>query len=116
MSTSGPKSETARVKNVRVTSRALVVDLRDGRTVSAPLDWYPRLGHGTLRERQRCELIGAGVGTHWPALDEGPSRESDASFTRWLNSRPRQANRRLQPTKARRRTGVKRGSGVRLPG
>ena len=126
MSTSSPPSETARVKNVRVTSRALVVELRDGRTVSAPLDWYPRLAHGTLRERQRWELIGPGVGIHWPALDEDisvdgllhgrRSGESDASFARWLNSRPRPANRRLQPTKARQRTRVKRGSGVRLRG
>jgi hypothetical protein len=112
MSTSNPVNDTARVKNVRVTSRALVVELRDGRTVSAPLDWYPRLAHGTSRERQKWELIGPGLGIHWPALDEDisvdgllqgrPSGESEASLARWLNSRARPVNRRLQPTAPRR--------------
>jgi hypothetical protein len=95
-------NESAAAKGVRVTSRALVVELRDGRTVSVPLEWYPRLAHGTPRERQQWELIGPGVGIHWPALDEDisvdgllkgrPSGESGASFSRWLKSRQRPAN------------------------
>jgi hypothetical protein len=83
----------------------LIVELRDGRTVSVPLEWYPRLAHGTPRERQQWELIGPGVGIHWPALDEDisvegllqglPSGESEVSFTRWLESRQRPAKQAL---------------------
>ena len=104
-------------KDVRVSARALTVDLHDGRTVSVPLDWYPRLAHGSPAERQRWELIGPGVGIHWPALDEDisvdgllrglPSGESEESFARWLNSRRRPANSRLQPTRARRKARTK---------
>src|SRR5207247_8190018 len=46
------------------------IDLSDGRTVTAPLDWYPRLLHGTVRERRHWRLIGGGEGVHWPDLDE----------------------------------------------
>ena len=70
MSTSNLESETALAKSARVTARALVVELRDGRTVSVPLQWYPRLVHGSPRERERWELIGPVVGIHWPSLDE----------------------------------------------
>ena len=113
MSTSSLEVETALAKSARVTARTLTVELRDGRTVSVPLQWYPRLVHGSPRERQRWKLIGPGVGIHWPELDEDisvegllqgrSSGESDASFERWLNSRRRPANRRLQPTKAHQR-------------
>jgi hypothetical protein len=58
------------VQDVRVTSKALEVVLRDGRTLSVPLEWYPRLAHGTPRERQKWRLIGDGIGIHWPELDE----------------------------------------------
>ena len=126
MTTSNLANEAAVATDVRVTSRALVVELRDGRTVSIPLEWYPRLAHGTPRERQQWELIGAGLGIHWPALDEDisidgllqgrPSGESDASFSRWLTSRRRPGNRRVQPTKARQRTGTKRARRPRLRG
>lgn len=126
MTTSSLASEAAAAKDVRVNSRALVVELRDGRTVSVPLAWYPRLAHGTRRERNRWELIGPGVGIHWPALDEDisvegllegqPSGESDASFLRWLKSRRRPADKPLQPTKARQRTGTKRTSRPGLRG
>jgi hypothetical protein len=112
--------EAALAKSVRVTARVLVVDLRDGRTVSVPLHWYPRLLHGSPRERERWELIGPGVGIHWPSLDEDisvedllhgrASGERDASFQRWLHSRRRPANTRLKPTKAHRR-----GSATRVP-
>jgi hypothetical protein len=98
MTTSSLATETAMAKSARVTARALIVELQDGRTVSAPLQWYPRLAHGSPSERQQWELIGPGVGIHWPAVDEDisvdgllqglPSGESDESFTRWLNSRP----------------------------
>jgi hypothetical protein len=126
MSTSSLGIETALAKSARVTAQALVVELRDGRTVSVPLEWYPRLVHGSPRERNRLELIGPGVGIHWPALDEDisvegllqgrPSGESDASFQRWLDSRRRPANTRLQPTKAHRQRSPTRAARRRLRG
>jgi len=80
-----------------VTDEELAVDLADGRTVVAPLAWYPRLVHGTRRERGRWRLIGRGVGIHWPDLDEDinisgllagrPSGESQRSLKRWLEAR-----------------------------
>jgi hypothetical protein len=83
--------------DIAVTEDALTVDLADGRTISAPLAWYPRLLHGTPSERTNWRLIGAGEGIHWPDLDEDisvenlvlgrPSGESQASFQRWLESR-----------------------------
>jgi Protein of unknown function (DUF2442) len=126
MTTSSLVNEAALAKDVRVTTRSLVVELEDGRTVSVPLAWYPRLAHGSARERQRWELIGPGVGIHWPALDEDisvagllqglPSGESDESFARWLGTRRRPANQRLQATRARQRSPQKRKTPVRLRG
>lgn len=126
MSTSSLDIEAALAKSVRVTARALIVELRDGRTVSVPLQWYPRLAHGSPRERAQWELIGPGIGVHWPALDEDisvegllhgrPSGESETSFRRWLNSRRRPANTRLQPTKGHRRQSPPRAPRRRLRG
>lgn len=86
---------------------AVIVDLRDGRTVTAPLTWYPRLFHGSARERRNWRLIGGGVGIHWPDLDEDlsvesllagrPSAESQASLRKWLANRRALAN---QPSRA----------------
>jgi hypothetical protein len=83
-------------QRVTVTEDSVVVDLRDGRTVSAPLAWYPRLLHGTPEERDNWRLIGSGEGVHWPDLDEDlsvdslisgrPSGESQASLRRWLEA------------------------------
>ena len=126
MSTSTPTIEAATAKAVRVTREALIVELHDGRTVSVPVAWYPRLAHGSLKERQQWELIGPGIGIHWPALDEdvsidgllkgAPSGESPESFNRWLSSRRRPANQRLQPAKARRGSKTKRSARMRLRG
>ncbi len=76
---------------------ALTVDLADGRTISAPLAWYPRLLHGSVTERRNWRLIGEGEGIHWPDLDEDisvenlilgqPSGESQRSFKEWLETR-----------------------------
>lgn len=65
----------------------------------APVEWFPRLTHGTLRERRNWELIGAGFGVHWPDLDEDisvenmllgqMSVESERSFRAWLDRRPK---------------------------
>ena len=84
-------------QNVQVTDEALIVDLSDGRTVSVPLAWFPRLLHGTPEERNKWRLIGNGEGIHWPALEEDisvenlilgkPSGESQKSFKKWLEAR-----------------------------
>lgn len=89
--------ETPLAVDVRVTDDTLSVDLRDGRTLSVPLAWYPRLVYGSERERGNWHLIGTGEGIHWSDLDEDvsvfgllegrPSGECSASFERWLASR-----------------------------
>jgi len=86
------------VQNMVITDDALTVDLSDGRTLSVPLAWYPRLWHGTAEERNNWRLIGKGVGIHWPDLDEDisveglilgkPSNESQKSLQQWLAQRP----------------------------
>jgi hypothetical protein len=70
MSTSPSELRAALAQHVAVTDDTLVVDLVDGRTVSVPLSWYPRLAHGTPSERANWRLIGRGEGIHWPDLDE----------------------------------------------
>ncbi|HEU5014915.1 MAG TPA: DUF2442 domain-containing protein [Roseiflexaceae bacterium] len=85
------------INTVTVTDQTLTVDLSDGRTISLPLAWYPRLLAGTPGERQQWRLIGRGQGVHWPALDEDisvviilagqPSSESQRSLQRWLAQR-----------------------------
>ena len=82
---------------VDVTDDTLTADLTDGRTISVPLAWYPRLVHATPPERRNCRLIGGGAGIHWPDLDEDvnvegllagrASGESQRSFKRWLEAK-----------------------------
>lgn len=79
-----------------VTDDTLAADLSDGRTISVPLAWYPRLLRGSAEERNDWRFIGGGNGIHWNQLDEDiriknlilgqPSGESQ-SFQRWLSSR-----------------------------
>jgi hypothetical protein len=64
-----------RVKDVRVSDDVLSVDLMDGRTITVPLAWYPRLMNATPQQRQRWEVSGAGYGIHWPEIDEDLSSE-----------------------------------------
>ncbi|TVS05918.1 MAG: DUF2442 domain-containing protein [Cyanobium sp. PLM2.Bin73] len=64
-----------RVTDVACTEDKLIVDLADGRTISVPLAWYPRLLHATPRERDNWEVAGAGFGIHWPDIDEDLSVE-----------------------------------------
>ncbi|MBI1251745.1 MAG: DUF2442 domain-containing protein [Alphaproteobacteria bacterium] len=59
-----------RVADVRVTDEALEVRLRDGRRISAPLTWFPRLARATPSQRAKWELAAAGHGVHWPDIDE----------------------------------------------
>jgi len=85
--------------NVAVTKDTVSVDLSDGRTISAPLAWFPRLLHATRKERENWRLVGKGAGIHWEDLDEDisvenlllgqASGESQASFKKWLSSRER---------------------------
>jgi hypothetical protein len=64
-----------RIKAVRFTRDSLVVDLVDGRSVSVPLAWYPRLVAASAKERANWKLSGAGFGIHWPDIDEDLSVE-----------------------------------------
>jgi hypothetical protein len=89
--------------DVRINEDELTVDLVDGRTISVPLGWYPRLCHGKPAERNHWRLIGRGEGIHWPDLDEDisvanllagqPSGESQRSFQRWLEGRGKPARK-----------------------
>ena len=91
----------ARAQHVTVTEDSLVVDLNDGRSISAPVVWYPRLLNGTPGERNNWRLIGDGEGIHWPDLDEDlsvdslivgrHSGESQESLKRWLEGRKARA-------------------------
>ena len=85
--------------DVRLDADALTVELADGRTVSAPIAWFPRLAHATAEERAYWRLIGNGEGIHWLALDEDisiegllagrRSGESQESLKHWLLARRR---------------------------
>ena len=84
-------------RDVHVADDALVVHLADGRTLSVPLAWYPRLAHATSTERANWRFIGRGEGIHWPDLDEDinvegllagrRSGESQTSLQQWLQAR-----------------------------
>lgn len=69
MSSSMPSND-ARAKEVTFTEDELAVLLADGRRVSAPLAWFPRLLHATAVQRMNYEILGDGHGIHWPELDE----------------------------------------------
>ncbi len=64
-----------RVLDVRCDAHSLIVDLMDGRTISVPLAWYPRLLHASAEQRAHWETCGGGYGIHWPELDEDLSTE-----------------------------------------
>lgn len=84
-------------RTVRFTPDHLVVDLTDGRSLSVPLEWYPRLSLATAAERENWSLVGKGQGIHWPLLDEDlsiesllagrRSGESKESLARWSTTR-----------------------------
>jgi hypothetical protein len=63
------------VRGVGFTDDAMSVDLMDGRTITVPLAWYPRLLHASSQERTNWEVCGGGFGIHWPDLDEDLSTE-----------------------------------------
>jgi hypothetical protein len=68
-------SADERVRDVRISEDTLTVDLMDGRTISVPLVWYPRLLSGTAKQRSNWKVCAAGYGIHWPDLDEDLSTE-----------------------------------------
>ena len=69
MRTSEPKAGE-RVRDVRITEDDISVDLVDGRTITVPLAWYPRLLHATPQQRAHWQIAGGGFGIHWPDIDE----------------------------------------------
>ena len=97
MSTFITKNESALAKTVEITEDTAVVELDDGRTISVPLSWFPRLLNGSSQERNNWRLIGKGEGIHWPDLDEDismaglldgvPSQESQESLNKWFKRR-----------------------------
>jgi hypothetical protein len=100
-------------ESVTVTNDTLAVELSDGRSISVPLTWFPRLVHATPAERKNWRLIGRGRGIHWETLDEDisidgllsgkPSGESQASFKKWLSARSSVKTRRTTTRKTPRR-------------
>lgn len=97
MSISSIEIGLPRAEDVTVTNHSLIVDLSDGRTISVPLEWFPRLLHATPDERRNWRLIGRGHGVHWEDIDEDisvegllagrPSGESQRSFKKWFDKR-----------------------------
>lgn len=92
------KTSTPLAQDVRVADDALTVVLLDGRTVTVPVSWYPRLANGSPKERLNWQLLGGGHGIRWPDLDEDisvdallagrSSAESQSSLQKWLSGRP----------------------------
>ena len=97
MSTSMVEIKIPNAELVTVTEDTLSVDLSDGRTISVPLAWFPRLVHASQDERQNWKLIGKGHGVHWQDIDEDIgvenllacrlSGESQTSLKKWINGR-----------------------------
>ena len=123
MSTLKVEQSQARAQHVRLTADTLRVDLTDGRTISVPLAWFPRLLHGSTAERSNWRFIARGEGIHWPDLDEDirvegllqgqQSRESHASLAKWLQSRGGKSLSRRKTLRAPRNRRDQKGSRTR---
>jgi len=97
MRISTAEAQVPTIENVKVTRNTVRAELSDGRTILVPIAWFPRLAHGTLKERSNWRLIGKGSGIHWEDLDEDisvenlllgkASGESQSSFRTWMESR-----------------------------
>jgi hypothetical protein len=95
MSTSAEDVYRPVAESVRFENDSLVVELADGRSISAPVSWYPRLEHASSEERENWEVFGSGI--HWPEIDEDisveallagkRSNESQSSLKKWLEAR-----------------------------
>jgi hypothetical protein len=102
MTTLAIQIDAPNANNVSVSEDTLSVDLSDGRSISVPIEWFPRLVHATPEERRKWRLIGNGQGIHWEDIDEDisiegllagkPSGESQASLKRWLHGRSHLTN------------------------
>lgn len=89
--------EVPKIQGIKITDDTLSADLSDGRTISVPLAWYPRLINASVEERNNWRFIANGEGIHWTQLDEDisiknlilgqPSGESQKSFQKWLKTR-----------------------------
>ena len=113
MSSSAVETHETRAQSVKVSGEALAVDLVDGRTIIVPLVWFPRLWHGTPRERSHFEIFGGGRYIQWPDLDEdltvtgcwqdgGPVRALNLWENGWTPERwPATNVARPRPTQAR---------------
>ena len=114
MRISAVEIDVPNAEKITVTEDTLSVDLNDGRTISVPLAWFPRLLHASPQERKNWRLIGKGQGIHWADLDEDisvegllagkPSGESQSSFQKWL------AGRRYRLTKRTKRRSQRGGA------
>lgn len=108
MNISAVEIEIPQAQSVRVTADTLHVDLSDGRTISVPVGWYPRLANATTEERKEWRLIAKGRGMHWESIDEDisvegllagrSSGESQTSFKQWLKARQSRLTRRSTAT------------------
>ena len=97
MTIPAPEAFALRATSVAVTADTLTVELSDGRTLSVPVAWYPRLAHATAKERSTMRLIGGGEGIQWPLIEEDlsvegliagrPSKETQESLQKWLTAR-----------------------------
>jgi len=113
MRISAVEIDVPNAEKVTVTEDTLSVDLNDGRTISVPLAWFPRLLHAPPQERKNWRLIGKGQGIHWADLDEDisvegllagkPSGESQSSFQKWLAGRSYRLTKRTSHRSLRRR-------------
>lgn len=104
MRISTAEAQVPTVEKVKVTGNTIRADLSDGRTIIVPTAWFPRLAHGTPKERNNWRLIGKGFGIHWEDLDEDisvenlilgkASGETQISFKKWMESRQTRLTRR----------------------
>jgi hypothetical protein len=106
MSISAAEFAVPAAERVVITDDSLSVELSDGRAISVPLAWFPRLFHATKEERNNWRLIGRGQGIHWEKIDEDisvenllagrPSDESQASLKKWLAGRAQLTKRSIR--------------------
>ena len=92
-----------KAEDVKINDDTLTVELSDGRTISVPLEWFPRLVHATQDKRNNWRLIGKSHGIHWEVIDEDisvegliagkPSGGSQASLKKWLTKRQEKLGR-----------------------
>jgi len=102
MSTSRAKPLHPIPAKIRFTAETMTLDFEDGRSLAVPLEWFPRLHSATPKQRSRWEIIGRGVGIHWPEVDEDISVAGlfDPRAVAFLQERAKA--RRKSPVSARR--------------